>query len=47
MPSIVTITFNPCVDISSTVDGLVPEKKMRCGTLVYEAGGGGINVAEQ
>jgi len=45
MPSIVTITFNPCVDISSTIDGLVPEKKMRCGTLVYEAGGGGINVA--
>ncbi|MFI5131469.1 MAG: 1-phosphofructokinase family hexose kinase [Chitinophagales bacterium] len=45
MPSIVTITFNPCVDISSSVDVLVPEKKMRCAPLVYEAGGGGINVA--
>ena len=45
MPSIVTITFNPCVDISSSVDALLPEKKMRCAPLVYEAGGGGINVA--
>ena len=45
MPSIVTITFNPCVDISSSVDTLVPEKKMRCAPSVYEAGGGGINVA--
>ncbi len=45
MASIVTITFNPCVDISSAVDALLPEKKMRCGPLVYEAGGGGINVA--
>ena len=45
MPSIVTITFNPCVDISSAVDALLPEKKMRCAPLVYEGGGGGINVA--
>jgi 6-phosphofructokinase 2 len=45
MPSIVTVTFNPCVDISSSVDALLPEKKMRCSTLIYEAGGGGINVA--
>jgi len=45
MHSIVTITLNPCVDISSSVDGLKPEKKMRCAPLVYEAGGGGINVA--
>jgi 6-phosphofructokinase 2 len=45
MPSIVTITFNPCLDISSFVDALLPEKKMRCAPLVYEAGGGGINVA--
>src|SRR6478736_1224098 len=45
MPSIVTITLNPCVDISSSVDALKPEKKMRCAALVYEAGGGGINVA--
>src|SRR5687768_5265514 len=45
MPSIVTITFNPCLDINSFVDVLLPEKKMRCAPLVYEAGGGGINVA--
>ena len=45
MPSIVTITLNPCVDISSSIDALKPEKKLRCAPLVYEAGGGGINVA--
>jgi 6-phosphofructokinase 2 len=45
MPSIVTITLNPCVDISSSVDAFKPEKKLRCAPLVYEAGGGGINVA--
>jgi len=45
MPSIVTITLNPCVDISSSIDALKPEKKLRCAPLVFEAGGGGINVA--
>jgi fructose-1-phosphate kinase PfkB-like protein len=33
MPSIVTITFNPCVDISSSVDTLVPEKKNAMRTI--------------
>src|SRR5687768_5359811 len=45
MPSIVTITINPTVDKSISVQGMVPEKKLRCSTPVFEPGGGGINVA--
>lgn len=45
MPSIVTITFNPALDKSTTINALVPEKKLRCTKPVVEPGGGGINVA--
>ncbi|MGN6211181.1 1-phosphofructokinase family hexose kinase [Parafilimonas sp.] len=45
MPAIVTITFNPCIDKSSSVDVLLPDKKLRCTAFKNEAGGGGINVA--
>lgn len=43
--NILTITFNPTVDKSSTVDSIKPEKKLRCAQPVYEPGGGGINVS--
>ncbi|RWX00846.1 1-phosphofructokinase family hexose kinase [Flavobacterium cerinum] len=42
---ILTITLNPTVDKSSTVDSIKPEKKLRCSQPVYEPGGGGINVS--
>lgn len=45
MPDIITITFNPCIDKSTTVGALKPEKKLRCTPPVFEPGGGGINVA--
>ncbi len=45
MPSIVTITFSPCIDKSTTVPSLIPEKKLRCTDPILEPGGGGINVA--
>jgi 6-phosphofructokinase 2 len=45
MPSIITITFNPAIDKSTTVAVLVPEKKLKCTTPIYQPGGGGINVA--
>ena len=28
MPEIVTLTFNPCIDKSTTVDALIPEKSL-------------------
>lgn len=43
---IATITVNPALDKSSSVDKLVPEKKMRCSPAAVEAGGGGINVSK-
>jgi 6-phosphofructokinase 2 len=45
MPSIITITFSPCIDKSTSVASLVPEKKLRCKPPKLEPGGGGINVA--
>jgi 6-phosphofructokinase 2 len=43
---IVTITMNPAVDKSTSVNKLVPEKKLRCSEMITEAGGGGINVSK-
>jgi 6-phosphofructokinase 2 len=45
MSNILTVTLNPALDISTTVDNVVPEEKLRCEEPVLEAGGGGINVA--
>ena len=42
---ILTITFNPCIDKSTSVTALAPEKKIVCSTPTFEPGGGGINVA--
>ncbi|HSF46443.1 MAG TPA: 1-phosphofructokinase family hexose kinase [Chitinophagaceae bacterium] len=45
MPSIVTLTFSPSIDKSTSVDKLLPEKKLRCATPKLDPGGGGVNVA--
>lgn len=45
MSRILTVTFNPCIDKSTTVPALAPEKKLRCAQPVFEPGGGGLNVA--
>ncbi len=45
MSSVITITFSPCIDKSTSVPSLVPEKKLRCTAPKLEPGGGGINVA--
>jgi 6-phosphofructokinase 2 len=42
---IITITFSPCIDKTTSVQDFIPEKKLRCATPVLEAGGGGINVS--
>lgn len=43
--NILTITLNPTVDKSCTVENIKPEKKLRCSAPKYEPGGGGINVS--
>jgi 6-phosphofructokinase 2 len=45
MADIITITFNPCIDKSTSVNALKAESKLRCSAPVFESGGGGINVA--
>ncbi len=45
MSKIVTITFSPCIDKSTSVPALMPEKKLTCATPKLEPGGGGINVS--
>ena len=45
MAKIITVTFSPTVDKSTSIDALLPEKKLRCSEPVFEPGGGGINVA--
>ncbi|MFN4316063.1 MAG: 1-phosphofructokinase family hexose kinase [Chitinophagaceae bacterium] len=45
MPGIFTITLNPAIDKSTSVEGLGPDKKMRCSAPHFEPGGGGVNVS--
>lgn len=45
MQSIVTVTINPALDVSTSVDRLEPSIKLRCGPGRRDAGGGGVNVA--
>lgn len=45
MSSIITITFSPCIDKSTSVQSLIPEKKLKCTSPKLEPGGDGINVA--
>ncbi len=45
MKNIITITLNPAIDKSASIEHIVPEHKLRCKDIKYEPGGGGINVA--
>ncbi|MES2795878.1 MAG: 1-phosphofructokinase family hexose kinase [Bacteroidota bacterium] len=45
MPNILTITFSPSIDKSTSIPSLLPEKKLICEHPKLEPGGGGINVA--
>lgn len=42
---VLTITLNPTVDKSTSIEKLLPEKKLRCNQPLFEPGGGGINVS--
>jgi 6-phosphofructokinase 2 len=45
MSDIVTVTLNPALDISTSVDRVVDTRKLRCSPARRDPGGGGINVA--
>ena len=45
MKDIVSLSINPTIDKSSTVDQVVAERKLRCTAPIFEPGGGGVNVS--
>ena len=45
MAEIVTLTPNPAIDLSMSVDRIVPMRKLRCAPQRRDPGGGGVNVA--
>lgn len=45
MAEIVTLTPNPAIDLSTSVDCVVPSRKLRCTLPRRDPGGGGVNVA--
>ena len=44
--NIITLTVNPALDKSAKVDGLVAEQKLKCHSISYQAGGGGVNISK-
>jgi 6-phosphofructokinase 2 len=45
MPEILTVTVNPTIDLSFTVDHVEPDAKLRASHVRREPGGGGLNVS--
>lgn len=45
MATILTVTVNPSLDVTTSTAKLEPQRKLRCGTPVHDAGGGGANVS--
>ncbi|MDP1632935.1 MAG: 1-phosphofructokinase family hexose kinase [Caulobacter sp.] len=45
MQTIITLTLNPAIDVSTSVERVEPAVKLRCGESRRDPGGGGINVA--
>jgi 6-phosphofructokinase 2 len=45
MKKIVAFTMNPAIDKSSSVDHVVPERKLYCKPPLFQPGGGGVNVS--
>jgi 6-phosphofructokinase 2 len=43
--TILTLTLNPAVDLSSSVASVFPDHKLRCGPMRSDPGGGGVNVS--
>lgn len=45
MAHLLTITMNPAIDISTSVERVLPTQKLRCAPARRDPGGGGVNVA--
>ena len=42
---ILTVTLNPALDLSTSVDRMLANRKLRCAGAVLDPGGGGVNVS--
>ncbi|MGM0811373.1 1-phosphofructokinase family hexose kinase [Thioalkalivibrio sp.] len=45
MQPVITLTMNPALDVSTSVDEVVSTHKLRCSGARFDPGGGGVNVA--
>ena len=45
MQKVLTLTMNPALDISTRVNSVAPEIKLRCAAPKFHPGGGGVNVS--
>ncbi|SDJ97899.1 6-phosphofructokinase [Cryobacterium psychrotolerans] len=45
MRPILTVTVNPALDVSTSIDEVTNDQKLRCGPTRLDPGGGGVNVA--
>src|SRR3974377_791597 len=45
MVETVTLTPNPAIDLATSVERIVPSRKLRCSAQRRDPGGGGVNVA--
>ena len=45
MKSILSLTINPAIDASCSVETVFPDHKLRSGSVCHEPGGGGVNVS--
>lgn len=45
MQKILTVTLNPALDLSTTVERMQPGRKLRCAGARFDPGGGGVNVS--
>ncbi len=43
--SVLCLTMNPAVDLATETEQVVATHKLRCGSTLHDAGGGGVNVA--
>jgi len=42
---IITLTVNPALDKSAKIASLIPDQKLKCHSIQYQPGGGGINIS--
>lgn len=45
MLPVLTVTLNPALDVTTAIDRMVPQQKLRCAAPRFDAGGGGVNVS--